>query len=50
MNHIKNVAASLTHIHKIKNLKRNLYNCTTLNITGNKANHRNLKKNYAKLY
>jgi hypothetical protein len=44
MNHIKTVAASLTDIHKIKNLKRNLYTCTAVNNTGNKANHRNLNK------
>ena len=36
MNHIKIVAASLTHIHKIKNLKGKLYNCTAGNNTGNK--------------
>jgi len=42
MNHIKTVAASLTDIHKIKNLKRNLY--TAVNNTENKANHRNLNK------
>ena len=36
MNHIKIVAASLTHIHKIKNLKRKMYNCTAVNNTGNK--------------
>jgi len=34
MNHINIVAASLTHIHKIKNLKRNLYICTAVNNTG----------------
>jgi len=33
MNHIETVAASLTDIHKIKNLKRNLYNCTAVNNT-----------------
>jgi hypothetical protein len=45
MNHIKTVAASLTYIHKIKNLKKNLYTCTAVNKMGNKANHRDLNKN-----
>ena len=44
MNHIKTVVASLTHIHKIKILKRNLYTCTAVNNTRNKVNHRNLNK------
>ena len=34
VNHINIVAASLTRIHKIKNLKKNLYICTAVNNTG----------------
>jgi hypothetical protein len=44
MNHINIVAASVTHIHRNKHLKRNLYICTTVNNTGNKLNNRKLNK------
>ncbi len=47
MNPIKIVKASLTHIHKIKSLKRNMYTCIAVNNTWNKLLQDLKKKSFS---